>query len=101
MARCETPRLGYFAKIGIGVSMPVINAREFQKRVGEFSDIARREPVTVTHHGRPSLVLLSAEGYERLRQIEQRATKAVTLEDLPSETIESIRSADLSHLPPE
>jgi prevent-host-death family protein len=79
--------------------MPVINASEFQRRVGEFSDIARREPVTVTRHGRPSLVLLSAEDYERLRQIEQRATKAMRTADLPAETIDAIRSADPSHLP--
>jgi prevent-host-death family protein len=79
--------------------MPVINASEFQKRVGEFSDIARREPVTVTRHGRPSLVLMSAEDYERLRQIEQRMTKAVRVADLSAETIEAIRAADLSHLP--
>ena len=79
--------------------MPVINASEFQKRVGEFSDIARREPVTVTRHGRPSLVLLAAEDYQRLRQIEQRATRAIRVPDLPPETAEAIRSADLSHLP--
>lgn len=79
--------------------MPTINASEFQKRVGEFSDIARREPVTVTRHGRASLVLLAAEDYERLRQIEQRATRAMRVADLPSETIEAMMSADLSHLP--
>jgi prevent-host-death family protein len=81
--------------------MPTINATEFQKRVGEFSDIARREPVTVTRHGRPSLVLLAAEDYERLRQIEQRATKAVRVAELPPETVSTVRSADLSHLPPD
>jgi prevent-host-death family protein len=79
--------------------MPVTSASEFQKRVGEFSDIARREPVTVTRHGRPSLVLLSAEDYARLRDIEQRATKAIRAVDLPPETVEAIRTADLSHLP--
>ena len=79
--------------------MPVINASEFQKRVGEFSDIARREPVTVTRHGRPSLVLISAEDYKRLRQIEQRVTKALRTSDLPPETVDAIRTADLSHLP--
>jgi prevent-host-death family protein len=79
--------------------MRTINASEFQKRVGEFSDIARREPVTVTRHGRASLVLLAAEDYERLRQIEQRAIRAMRVADLPSETIEAMMSADLSHLP--
>jgi prevent-host-death family protein len=79
--------------------MPVINASEFQRRLGEFSDIARREPVTVTRHGRASLVLLSAEDYERLRRIEERSTKALNVADLPDETVKAIRSANLSHLP--
>ena len=79
--------------------MPTVKASEFQKRPGEYSDIARREPVTVTRHGRPSLVLLAAEDYARLRRIEERSTKAVRVADLPEETIAAIRDADLSHLP--
>jgi prevent-host-death family protein len=81
--------------------VPTINASEFQKRVGEFSDIARREPVTVTRHGRPSVVLLSAEDYERLKQIEDHATKTVKVSRLPRETIRALRAAKLSHLPPD
>jgi prevent-host-death family protein len=79
--------------------MPTTNATEFQKRVGEFSDIARREPVTVTRHGRASLVLIAAEDYQRLKQIEERATKALRVSDLPAETLAAMTNADLSHLP--
>jgi prevent-host-death family protein len=79
--------------------VPTIKASEFQRRVGEFSDIARREPVTVTRHGRASLVLLSAEDYERLKQIEERATRAIKLADLDPATIDAMLGADLSHLP--
>jgi prevent-host-death family protein len=79
--------------------MPVVNATDFQKRIGEFSDIARREPVTVTRHGRTSLVLLSAEDYQRLKQIEARSTKAIRTTDLAKETIAAMMEADLSHLP--
>jgi len=79
--------------------MQTINASEFQKRLGEFSDIARREPVAITRHGRASLVLLSAEDYDRLRRIEERATRAVRTVDLPTETIAAMENADLSHLP--
>jgi prevent-host-death family protein len=78
--------------------MPIVNASDFQKRVGEFSDIARREPVTVTRHGRPSVVLLSAEDYARLKQIEERATKAIKIWELPQETIRAMQAAKLSHL---
>lgn len=79
--------------------MPVVNASDFQKRVGEFADIARREPVTITRHGRASLVLLSVEDYERLRQIEERSTRAVRIADLSPDTLATLRTADLSHLP--
>jgi prevent-host-death family protein len=79
--------------------MPTINASEFQKRVGEFSDIARREPVTVTRHGRPSVVLLSAEDYRRLKEIEDHATKAIKVSHLPRETIRAMKAVKLSHLP--
>ena len=79
--------------------MPITNATEFQKRVGEFSDIARREPVTVTRHGRASLVLMAAEDYLRLKQIEERSTKVMKLWELPEELTAAMKNADLSHLP--
>ena len=79
--------------------MTIINASEFQKRLGEFSSIARREPVTITRHGRPTLVLLAAEDYERLRRFEERSTRAVRTVDLPRGTIEAMKNAELSHLP--
>ena len=79
--------------------MTTTNASDFQKRLGEFTDLARREPVMITRHGRPSLVLLAAEDYERLRLIEERSTKAIKVVDLPVETLEAMRAADLSHLP--
>jgi prevent-host-death family protein len=79
--------------------MTTTNASDFQKRLGEFTDLARREPVMITRHGRPSLVLLAAEDYERLKMIEERSTKAIRTADLPAETIEAMKTADLSHLP--
>jgi len=79
--------------------MTTTNASDFQKRLGEFADMARREPVMITRHGRPSLVLLAAEDYERLRVIEERSTKAIRTADLPTETIDAMKAADLSHLP--
>ena len=79
--------------------MTTTNASDFQKRLGEFTDLARREPVMITRHGRPSLVLLAAEDYARLKMIEERSTKAIRTADLPAETIEAMKTADLSHLP--
>jgi prevent-host-death family protein len=79
--------------------MPMVNASNFQGQIGKFIDIARRESVTVTRHGRPSVVLLAAEDYERLRKIEARATKAARGAELPTATAEAMRTADLSQLP--
>lgn len=74
-------------------------ASDFQKRIGEFSDIARREPVTVTRHGRESLVLTSAEDYARLRACAERVTGAFYVWELPEDTLKAIENADISHLP--
>lgn len=79
--------------------MRTVSRGDFRHHVDELSDIARSEPVLVTEDGQPSLVLLSAEDYERLRLVEQRTTRAVRTADLPLATIEAIRRADLSHLP--
>ena len=79
--------------------MRTVNASEFQRRVGEFSDIARREPVTVIRHGRASVVLLAAEDYQRLKLIEGRTSRAVRTADLPASTLDAMSTADLSHLP--
>lgn len=43
-----------------------ITATEFQKSFGRYREVAAREPVTITNHGRDSLVLVSATEYERL-----------------------------------
>jgi prevent-host-death family protein len=77
--------------------MPVVKASEFQKHVGALSEIAERDPVIVTRHGRPSFVLLPAEYYRRLRQIEQRAMQAA---DVPPETAKAKRPAKRSRRRP-
>jgi hypothetical protein len=43
----------------------------------------------------------SAEDYDRLKRIEQHATKAIKLSKLPARTIRAIKAAKLSHLPPD
>ncbi len=45
--------------------MKTFTALEAKNRFGQVIDAAQREPVTVTRQGRPSVVILSAEEYER------------------------------------
>lgn len=52
--------------------MVTITAAELQNHFGRYRDIAQREPVSVTHHGRESIVVLSAEEYKRLKALDTR-----------------------------
>ncbi len=74
---------------------------EFEDRLREYTEVARREPVTVSQHGLASVVLISAEAYHRMKCAEERATKSIAVADLPDATIETLRTADLAHLPPD
>jgi prevent-host-death family protein len=65
-------------------------ASEFQQAFGAYSAQALRSPVTITKHGRPQLVIMAAEEFERLKR---RDRKVGLVEDLPDEWIEAIREA--------
>ena len=48
--------------------MQSISAKEAKYGFGRLIDLARAEPVTVEKHGRPVVVVLAVEEYERLRE---------------------------------
>jgi prevent-host-death family protein len=70
--------------MGMGVS---VTGEQLQKNTGFVRSEARRQPVQVTYHGRPELVILSVEDYELLRQ-NRRAVYRI--EDMPLEKIKRI-----------
>jgi prevent-host-death family protein len=43
-----------------------LSAREAKNRFGYLIDIARHEPVSIEKHGRPVVVVVSVEEYERM-----------------------------------
>jgi prevent-host-death family protein len=47
-------------------SMKSMSAREAKNRFGYMIDIARQEPVSIEKHGRPVVIVMSVEDYERL-----------------------------------
>lgn len=67
-----------------------VTASEFQQAFGALSDKARHEPVVITKHGRDSLVVMSAEEWERLRRRDRRV--GLTTE-LPEAWVEAVRHA--------
>jgi PHD/YefM family antitoxin component YafN of YafNO toxin-antitoxin module len=65
-----------------------VTSSEFQKGYGRYSSLAKREPVTITNHGRDELVILDADEYDRLRQLDTRVAMPV----------EALSEADLKRL---
>lgn len=73
--------------------MVTITAAELQKQFGRYRDIALREPVSVTHHGRESLVILSADEYKRLKSYDDR--QAIYPWELPDDAVEALDKAEI------
>lgn len=82
--------------------MTTVTAAEIQKNFGKFSELALREAVSITRQGRKSLVLLSADEYERLKSFDDR--QVFLAEEIPDEWLEELSKpippykTDLDHL---
>jgi len=55
--------------------MKTVTAAELQKQFGTYRDMALIEPISITHHGRDSLVMLSVDEYKRLKSWEEKMNK--------------------------
>jgi len=84
-----------------------VTASQFQKEYGRFADLARRQAVTVTNHGRDELVVLDAAEYERLRRLDTRVAMPVeALSEAEFRRLEKAspipeESRELDHLVPD
>lgn len=70
-----------------------VTATEFHRHPGRYQRLALRRPVTITAHGEPSLVMLSADEYRRLKSRDDR--RAVRVEDLSEEWVEALMKTDM------
>lgn len=61
-------RLSLVAKVDIMDRTPTrtLSAREAKNRFGYLIDMARQEPISIEKHGRPVVVVISIEDYERM-----------------------------------
>ena len=58
--------------------MKSVSALEAKNRFGELLEAAQRQPVSITRHGRPSVVMISAESYDRRQRVaRQRMREAM------------------------
>jgi prevent-host-death family protein len=72
--------------------MITVTAGELQKKFGRYRDMALKEPVSVTHHGREDMVVLSADEYKRLKRMDTRQTYA--MRDLPDDLADALETAE-------
>ena len=78
--------------------MTEMTALDAKNRFGRLIDLAQRAPVTVTKNGRPSVVVMSADAYER-RQASARQRLRAALERTRSEAARNgLTEADLDAL---
>ena len=69
-----------------------VTSAEFQKNFGRYREAAIREAVSITNHGRDSLVLLSAEEYRRLKS---RDREVLDVAELSEADMQAIMDADI------
>lgn len=50
--------------------MKFMHAKDAKNGFGRLLDTARAQPVTIEKHGRPVVVVLSVEEYERLKDLD-------------------------------
>jgi prevent-host-death family protein len=57
--------------------MKTLTAKDAKYRFGCLTDLARAEPVAIAKHGRPVVVVLAVEEFERLKAMEAATSAAV------------------------
>jgi prevent-host-death family protein len=57
--------------------MKSMSAKDAKNEFGRLLDTARAEPVTILKHGRPVVVVLSVEEFERLKELEHEQSKTL------------------------
>ncbi len=67
------------------------SAAEVARNFGRFKELAQRNPVEVTSHGRDSVVLVSAEEYARLKALDDR--QALYAHELPAAMRNALKTA--------
>jgi prevent-host-death family protein len=78
--------------------MTEMTALDAKNRFGRLIELAQRAPVTITRNGRPSVVVMSADAYERRRKSAAERLRAA-LERTRSEAARNgLTEADLEAL---
>lgn len=65
-------------------------ATEFAKNFGKFKEVAQREPVAITSHGRVSGYFLSEPEFREYERAKEHLRRVYRVEEVPDELFRSI-----------
>ncbi|HEV2301912.1 MAG TPA: type II toxin-antitoxin system Phd/YefM family antitoxin [Stellaceae bacterium] len=72
--------------------MAVVTSAEAQKNFGRCREQALEGPVIVTQYGKPSVVIISAVEYDRLKELDRRVMR---LDQMSDAEIEEMAEAEI------
>jgi prevent-host-death family protein len=72
--------------------MPDVSSADVQRNFGAYRELAEGEAVRVMHYNKPSVVIVSAAEYDRLKR---RDKQVMLTEDLPEWIVERVAAGDV------
>jgi prevent-host-death family protein len=76
--------------------MREVPATEFTRNFGQYREIAQREPVAVTSHGRATGYFVSAVEFEELQRFKAHARRSRAVADMTREEIEQMAASRMA-----
>lgn len=70
-----------------------VPATEFAKNFGRYRELAQRESIAITSHGRTSGYFVSEHEYAEYQRLKARARRVYGVGELPQETITALACA--------
>lgn len=76
--------------------MREVPATEFTRNFGQYREIAQREPVAVTSHGRATGYFVSAVEFEEMQRLKTLARRSRAVVDMTKEEIEQMAASRMA-----
>jgi hypothetical protein len=72
-----------------------VPATEFAKHFGRYKDIAQREPVAITSHGRTTGYFVAEHEYAEYQRLKALSRRVYHVSELSEETIKALSNAGM------
>jgi len=73
-----------------------VASAEFAKNFGRYKELAQREPVAITSHGRTSGYFVSEHEYAEYQKLKTLSRRAYHISELPEATIRALATAQMN-----